>query len=193
MDGWAVLRNLKEDKKLKDIPVLMVSMVGDRGMSYELGAIDSMQKPIDRNKLRALIKKHVNGVSKNALIVEDDEAARKSMAKVLIGDKWQVTEAENGAEGLERAAEGNFDLILLDLVMPVMDGFEFLHRLRNSDLPAANAPVVVVTAMDLDPNDRAKLQGSVEDVVTKSGRSIDDIIAEVRHALDHHVPFSGGK
>ena len=191
MDGWTVLRKLKEDKELKDIPVLMVSMVGERGMSYELGAIDSMQKPIDRTKLRKMIKKHVQGSSKNALIVEDDEAARVPLRKFLEGEKWTVTEATNGAEGLEESAETAFDLVLLDLMMPVMDGFEFLQRLRDSDLPSARTPVIVVTAKDLNSDDRSKLQGSVEDIISKTGRSIPEILTEIRRALNHKTSSSG--
>jgi PAS domain S-box-containing protein len=191
MDGWTVLRKLKENKKLKDIPVLMVSMVGERGMSYELGAVDSMQKPIDRNKLRKMIKQYVQGASKKALIVEDDDAARATLRKFLEGEKWTVAEAVNGAEGLEKATEAAFDLVLLDLMMPVMDGFEFLHRLRDSDLPSAGSPVVVVTAKDLNSEDRSKLQGSVEEIITKTGRSVPEILTEIRRTLNHNTSSSG--
>lgn len=187
MDGWTVLRKLKRDKNLKGIPVLMVSMVGDRAMSYELGAIDSLQKPVDRTKLRALISKYVKSASKKVLIVEDDEAARVTLSNFLKSEKWQVFEVVNGLEGLEATKEETFDLILLDLMMPVMDGFEFLNTLRNSDMPSANSPVVIVSAKDLDAEDREKLQGSVEDIIQKTGGTVDEILAEVGQLLDKRI------
>ena len=84
MDGWTVLRKIKADKKLRDIPVLMVSMIGDRGMSYELGAVDAIQKPVDRKKLRGFVEKYAKGKSNSVLVVEDDPAAR-----VISGRPWK--------------------------------------------------------------------------------------------------------
>jgi PAS domain S-box-containing protein len=191
MDGWTVLRKLKEDERLKDIPVLMVSIVGELGLSYELGAVAALQKPVDRNKLRAIIRKHVKSGSKNALIIEDDDAARAGMQKILKSEKWDVAEAINGREGLEQCKENAFDLILLDLIMPVMDGFEFLHRLRNSDYPSSGASVVIVTAKNLDAQDHAKLAGSVEEIVVKTGNSIDETLARIRAVLEKNT--SAGK
>ncbi|SHI38196.1 PAS domain S-box-containing protein [Shimia gijangensis] len=183
MDGWAVLRSLKSDEALRDIPVLMVSMIGDRGMSYELGAVDALQKPVDRNKLRKFVETYAHSKNKNVLIVEDDPAARSNLKSILEKEKWRVTEAENGAVGLEKAQSTEYQLILLDLMMPVMDGFEFLQSVRSPDCRSSRSPVVVITAKDLDATDRAKLSGSVDQVVAKSGQSIESIMAEVRSAL----------
>ncbi len=183
MDGWTVLRKLKADKELRDIPVLMVSMIGDKGMSYELGAVDSMQKPVDRKKLRAFVEKYAKGKSNSVLVVEDDVNARTNLKSFLEKQKWLVTEAENGAVGLEAVKSMKFELILLDLMMPVMDGFEFLHELRASNSPSAATPVIVVTAKDLDAQDRSRLAGSVDEIVSKSGRSIEQIMDEVKTAL----------
>jgi PAS domain S-box-containing protein len=183
MDGWAVLKKLKADPDLKDIPVVMVSMVGDKATSYALGAVDTMQKPVDRSRLKALVARYSQSGEKSALIVEDDPAARASMKKSLESMKWRVDEAENGAIGLEKATGGHFGLILLDLMMPVMDGFEFLQRLRQGDSPSAKSPVVVVTAKDLDAGDRARLMENVEEVVSKTGRDIEEIMVEIRETL----------
>ena len=117
------------------------------------------------------------------LIVEDDPAARAPMKKFLESAKWRVEEAENGAVGLEKTAGEHFGLILLDLMMPVMDGFEFLQRLRQGDSPSAKSPVVVVTAKDLDAKDRARLMENVEEVVSKTGRDIEEIMVEIRETL----------
>jgi len=184
MDGWAVLNKLKASADLKDIPVVMISMVNDKNMSFALGAIDAIQKPVDRSKLKSLITKYVNGKSKNVLLVEDDEATRDIMRKYLESEKWKVSEAVNGLEGLEEAEKTKFDLVLLDLMMPVMDGFEFLNRLRNSDLPSSSSPVVIVTARDLSAADRARLQGNVEEVVMKTGGSLDGVIDKIKGVLN---------
>ena len=183
MDGWAVLRKLKADPDLKDIPVVMVSMVGDKAMSYALGAVDTMQKPVDRSRLKALVARYSQSKDKSALIVEDDPAARASMKKSLESMKWRVEEAENGAIGLEKVAGEHFGLILLDLMMPVIDGFEFLQRLRQGDSPSAKSPVVVVTAMDLNAKDRVRLMENVEEVVSKTDQDINQVMNEVRKSL----------
>jgi CheY-like chemotaxis protein len=158
-------------------------MVGDKTLSYALGAVEMMQKPVDRSRLKALVARYSQSGDKSALIVEDDPAARAPMKKFLESAKWRVEEAENGALGLEKAASENFGLILLDLMMPVMDGFEFLQRLRQGDSPSAKSPVVVVTAKDLDAGDRARLMENVEEVVSKTGRDIEEIMVEIRETL----------
>jgi CheY-like chemotaxis protein len=122
------------------------------------------------------------------LVIEDDPLARATMKKFLESAKWRVEEAENGAIGLDKVAESDFDVILLDLMMPVMDGFEFLLQLRGRKDETAATPVIVVTAKDLDSKDRAKLQDSVENVIQKSGKSVDDILVEVREALEKSEP-----
>ena len=179
MDGWTVLRRLKADDGLKDIPVVMISMVGDKAMSYSLGAVESLQKPVDRGKLAALIKKYAAGAVKTALVVEDDPAARATMARTLQGEDWAVEEAENGKVALEKTVEQKFSIILLDLMMPIMDGFEFLERLRSSDHPSADSPVVIVTAMELRAEDLQRLRSNVHDVIQKTGDNIEKVVDEV--------------
>jgi PAS domain S-box-containing protein len=193
MDGWTVLRKIKADKNMKDIPVVMVSMIGDRGMSYELGAVDSIQKPVDRKKLRGFVEKYAKGKNNSVLVVEDDPAARANIRSSLEKVDWSVTEAENGAIGLEAVENKKFDLVLLDLMMPIMDGFEFLHKLRVSNSPSAGTPVIVITAKDLDAKDRARLTGNVDEIIAKSGRSIEQIIGEVKVALGDAWTSNGAK
>ncbi len=179
MDGWTVLRRLKADNKLKNIPVVMISMVGNKAMSYSLGAVESLQKPVDRGKLSGLVKKYASSGPKTALVVEDDPAARETMVRTLQVDGWEVDEAENGKIALEKSEQSEFKLILLDLMMPVMDGFEFLERLRSSDHPSANTPIIIVTAMELNTEDRERLQTSVSDVVQKSGGDVEGVLEDL--------------
>jgi CheY-like chemotaxis protein/two-component sensor histidine kinase len=158
---------------------VMMPGMDDKAMSYSLGAVESLQKPVDRNKLSALIRKFASGEVKNALVVEDDPAARATMVRTLQGENWAVEEAENGKIALEKTVEQQFSIILLDLMMPVMDGFEFLERLRSSDHPSAESPVIIVTAMELRAEDLERLRSNVHDVIQKTGEDIEDVLEEV--------------
>jgi signal transduction histidine kinase/DNA-binding response OmpR family regulator len=180
MDGWAVLTALKADKELADIPVVMLTMVDNKNMGFALGAADYMTKPIDRDRLvKVLSKYRCDDPPCNILLVEDESAIREMMRKMLEKEGWTVDEAENGRVALERLAKTTPQLILLDLMMPEMDGFEFVSRMRQN--PAwQKIPVVVVTAMDLTTDDRLRLNGYVEQVLRKGAYSREELLDEVR-------------
>ena len=119
--------------------------------------------------------------------MEDDAATRSVLRRTLGKEGWQVTEAENGRVALERIAEQPPALVLLDLMMPEMDGFEFLEELRRR--PGGRAiPVVVMTAKDLTDEDRRRLNGGVEHVVQKGAHSRDDLLRELRELVAAHAP-----
>ena len=181
MDGWSVLSALKSDPDLSDIPVIMLTLAEDRDKGYALGAADYLTKPIDRDRLVAVLRKYHRDRQRpgSALVVEDDLVAREMMRRTLEKDGWVVSEAENGRLGLERTAEDKPELILLDLMMPEMDGFEFVTELRKRD-EWRSIPVVVVTARDLTPEDHLRLNGSVARVLQKGGYSREVLLGEVR-------------
>jgi CheY-like chemotaxis protein/two-component sensor histidine kinase len=168
MDGWSVLRALKADPVLRHIPVIMLTMMDDRSRGYSLGAVDYLTKPVDREQLRKTLSRYYrDGKSSTVMLVEDDLEIRDMMARTLKKAGWDVSEAGNGQEALDLLAVKSPDLILLDLMMPVMDGFGFLAEMRvRPDLQ--HIPVIVVTAMDLTPDDRQRLSGQVEQVLEKS-------------------------
>jgi PAS domain S-box-containing protein len=179
LDGWSVLQALKEDPELAQIPVLMLTIVDEKHKGYALGATDYMTKPFDRDRLRAILARYGTAGGKRILVVDDDAEHRRRLSQVLVGEGWQVSEAENGRVGLERLAESSPDLIVLDLIMPEMDGFEFLSRLRSDDA-LRDVPVVVITAADLIDKDRERLNGRVERILQRSEFQPDDLLAEVR-------------
>ncbi len=184
LDGWAVLQQLKADPDLAGIPVVMVTILDDRNRGYALGAADYLNKPINREQIRAVVARFVaQAAGARVLVVEDDEATRSMLRRLLVSEGCLVTEAGNGRHALERMAEGLPDLILLDLMMPEMDGFEFLGALR-ADPAHADIPVVVVTAADLTAEDHARLNGGVEHILQKSALDRDSLIAEVRRLVD---------
>ena len=181
LDGWNVLAALKSDPELADIPVILVSIVDDKSRGYSLGAVDYMVKPINRERLVSVLKKicHMAG---NILIVDDDDAMRTNAARTLSGHGWKVTEAANGNAALLALSDGCPDAIVLDLMMPGMDGFEFLAKIRER-AQWRTIPVVVVTAKDLTDEDRRRLSGRVEGIFQKSARSPEEFLGELARAL----------
>ena len=157
MDGWAVLSALKNNAELSEIPVIMLSIVEDRRIGFSLGAADYLIKPVDRDKLLSTLHKHCPGKQRRVLVVEDDAPTRKMMKAILENEKWSVDEAENGLVGLECVASAIPDVILLDLMMPVMDGFDFLSEIRANE-NWRGIPIIVVTAKTLTAKDRRQLE-----------------------------------
>jgi signal transduction histidine kinase/CheY-like chemotaxis protein len=184
MDGWAVLTELKNDPALRAIPVIMSTMLDEQGMGLALGADDYLVKPIDRERLTAALKRHTG--RRDVLLVEDDPAAREMVQRVLDREGWQVTSAENGRVALERLADHSFALVLLDLMMPEMDGFAFLHRLRQN--PAwRDIPVIVVTAKELSPQDHEALHDQVQKILQKGAYRREELLAEVSALVRRHA------
>ena len=184
MDGWAVLSAMKEDAALAEIPVIMVTIVDNQSIGFSLGAADYLIKPIDRDRLvRAVEKCCPRGAPRHVLIVEDDAPTSELMGRALRQIDCTVTQAENGRVGLERLNEALPDAILLDLMMPEMDGFEFIARVR-AESRWRRIPVIVVTAKTLTAEDRARLNGQVQHLVHKGEYSGKAVLA----ALDELVP-----
>ncbi len=188
MDGWEVLSRLKADPATTDIPVIMISIIDDVNMGVALGASDYVTKPIDRDRLTAILSRYTrDGDVRPVLVVEDDAGTRQMLRRLLEKEGWAVAEAENGRVALERIDEVQPSLILLDLVMPEMDGFEFLDELRK-DSGRQGIPTVVITAKDLTELERNRLNGGVEKVVQKSAYAREDLLAQVRDLVASYVP-----
>jgi PAS domain S-box-containing protein len=186
MDGWAVLSALKADANLADIPVIMLTVVDDKNLGFSLGASDYLTKPLDRERLMATLKKHCTPASLGlALIAEDHTATRDLLRRTLEKDGWTVVEAANGREALAILKDRRPSLILLDLMMPEVDGFEFLAEVRQHP-EWQSIPVVVLTAKELSEEDRLFLNGSmalsshVKRLLQKGTFSLDDLARQVR-------------
>ena len=191
MDGWSVLRALKADPVLQDVPVLMLTMVDDKSKGYSLGATDYLTKPVDREQLHnALARYYTPGESCSVLLVEDDKPTREMMARTLEKSDWTVSEAGNGREALDQLAQQKPRLILLDLMMPVMDGFDFLLEMR-ANAEWQDIPVIVLTAKDLTDEDRRMLSGRVEQIVEKGACAHDQVVNLIHQIIDHHAPATG--
>jgi CheY-like chemotaxis protein len=183
MDGWEVLRELKADATTRDIPVIMVTMTDDRKLGYALGATEFLTKPVRREQLVELLNRYASeDTERRALVVDDMSENREVLRRALEQEGWLVTEAENGQVALEKLAEQTPSLILLDLMMPVMDGFEFVMELKKLE-PASEIPIVVVTAKDINEEDRRRLNGGVVGLIEKSGLDQESLLAQLREQV----------
>lgn len=183
MDGWLVLSKLKADPTLAAIPVIVATINDDRSLSTSLGASGYIAKPIDRDRLSEVMRRvRTTPGLKNVLIVEDDADARKLVRRLFEKEGWNVTEAENGRLALTAIEHSIPSLVLLDLMMPVMDGFEFIEQLRKLPI-GQHIPVVVHTAKELTEQERQRLRGRVDNVLQKGGHS-NEVVKEVWQALE---------
>jgi CheY-like chemotaxis protein len=183
LDGWSVLASLKADPDLSDIPVIMLTIVDDAKRGYTLGASDYLTKPVDRKRLLAVVSRcGLARAELSILLVEDDEDSRRLIREMLEEADCSVVEAVNGKLALERLEEAVPDLILLDLIMPEMDGFDFLAALRGNPT-WQDVPVVVVTARDLSEADRRRLDGAVDRVLQKGALGGAELHQEIREAI----------
>jgi len=190
MDGWAVLSALKGDSDLANTPVIMLTIVDDKSMGYRLGASDYLTKPINRNRLVAAVRKHAPPPC-GVLVVEDDAEMRELLQRFLQNEGWVVVEAQNGREALDRISENKPELILLDLMMPTMDGFEFLEELRKHTA-WLSIPVLVITAKDLTAEERRRLDGRVNKILQKGAYSREKLLAEVHDLVADYISQSAG-
>jgi len=183
-DGWTVLAELRADPDLSDIPIIVISMLDDDQSATALGASAYMTKPVDRDRLVNNIQDIFGEATegKKALVVDDDAEARDISSRLLGAQGFEVATAENGAVAFARMSEG-FDLVILDLSMPVMDGFEFLSRLDDLDLEALPR-IIVYSAMHLDETMRARLSGACFEVIDKNDASSESALSTtVKSAL----------
>ena len=184
MDGWSVLSALKADAALNDIPVIMLTMVDDPERGFTLGAADYATKPVDRARLSQILKKYTCPHPPcPVLLVEDDPATRELTRALLEKEGWEVLEADNGRVALACMERDRPSLILLDLMMPEMDGFEFAAEVRRHP-EWRSIPIVVLTAHDLTGEERRRLNGNVERVLQKAGGSHAALLHQLRDVLD---------
>jgi PAS domain S-box-containing protein len=188
MDGWAVLAALKADPVLLRIPVIMTTFVENREIGYALGAADYLTKPIQKARFLSVLERYKRaGLPCQVLVVEDDEDLRNILCSLLEAEGFLHSEAENGRAALEEMSKSKPDLILLDLMMPEMDGFEFVNEIR-SNAQWRNIPVVVVTAKALTPDDHMRLNNSVQKILQKGLYTSDHLIQYIREfaSTDEH-------
>jgi signal transduction histidine kinase/CheY-like chemotaxis protein len=189
MDGWTVLQALKADGLLRDVPVIMLTMVDDPERGFALGASDYATKPVNRVRLSQIVKKHMCADPPCPVLLVDDDAAFRQVTRAMLEKEgWSVSEAENGAAALESMQAHRPNVIFLDLIMPVMNGFEFAAAVRQHP-EWRSIPIIVITSQDLTSDDRRRLNGYVQTILQKQGASRHSLLQQVRDALtDNHTP-----
>lgn len=192
IDGWAILSRLKESPQSCNIPVVILSMVSSKTKGFALGADDYLTKPIDANQLRQVLAKHCKGVRPDILIVEDDQPTRQMLTRLITRQGWQARSAENGVAALEELQEKIPDLIFLDLMMPDLNGFDLLNRLRASQ-EYRRVPVIILTAVALTESQRKELNQHVEAVFTKGSVETGELVDQVRMAISRAIQQSEGR
>ncbi|HZI38457.1 MAG TPA: response regulator, partial [Acidimicrobiia bacterium] len=179
--GWNLLAAIKADSELSEVPVIVLLVV-EEAAGVPLGATDYLTKPVQRERLVGLLRRHCQDGTAPVLVVEDDADTREMLQRMLEREGFTVSEAADGRAGLDRVAEQRPSLILLDLLMPEMNGFEFLAELQTRP-EWRSIPVVVVTAKDLTSEEHARLSGQVSEVLRKGAYTRERLLSEVRERV----------
>ncbi|MEO1510334.1 MAG: response regulator, partial [Cyanobacteria bacterium J06633_23] len=185
MDGWSVLNTLKADPQLTDIPVVMVTLLENQTLGYALGAADYLTKPFERSRLTQVVQKYRTSTeTPRVMIVEDDAINREMLGRQLENEGWQVAELANGRMALEQVPHFQPNLVLLDLMMPEMDGFEFLDKFRQTP-ERKTIPVIVITAKDLTPSEHQQLlDHHIGTIYQKGAYDRQAMLAEIRTLIE---------
>jgi len=191
LDGWSVLAALRQDTELADIPVIMVTILDEQRRAASLGAAGYLTKPIDRDRLRRILGRfRTPARATRVLLVEDDADQRERLRAWLEGQHWLVQEAANGREALACLQADRPDVILLDLMMPEMDGFAVVAALQKEPR-WRDVPVIVITARDLDAQDRARLNSGVQSVLVKEAFRPAELVERIRRLASRPQLSSG--
>ncbi|MFD1384267.1 response regulator [Rhodanobacter aciditrophus] len=180
LNGWDTLAALRADKALANIPVVIISVSDERQKAYEMGATDYLVKPIKQEDVERILhtasKESSNASS--VLVVDDSEEIRMSARKLFERLGLTVFEAENGQVALQRLAQVRPDFVILDLMMPEMDGFELLQRMRSGEFK--DLDVYIMTAMELTPEQKQWLEGRATAVLSKGGDSEGSFLSRMK-------------
>jgi signal transduction histidine kinase/CheY-like chemotaxis protein/CHASE3 domain sensor protein len=181
-DGWQVLRELKQNVRTAKIPVIIHSIIDNQPLAMSLGAIDIMPKPVDLDKLLSLVKENCRANDQYVLIVDDNVEFSLVMKELIEQDGYTVKAAHDGKEALAIVRESRPAIIFLDLVMPGMDGFEVVKRLKQND-ESADIPVVILSGKALSSNEKGFLQSNIQDYFKKEEFSHESIIKSIKRIL----------
>jgi signal transduction histidine kinase/CheY-like chemotaxis protein len=191
LDGWEVLRRLKADPDLRAIPVLMITVVEQREVGLALGAADYLVKPVERGPLLEALRRHVPGLMtgppRRVLAIDDEQSARAFVKATLETLGCEVVLASGGREGIEAARVGRFDLIICDLVMPDLDGFQVVAQLKATRA-TRDTPILILTGQALDEDDKSRLNGQIVGISEKG----EDAAAHLRRWLERVAPADPG-
>ena len=179
IDGWTVYKKIKATKLLSEIPIIIATIGDYEHMAKDFGVVDFLSKPIEWDSLSKMLAKHKHlNQSRYILVVDDDSTTREILRKMLVKDGWRVNEADHGKNAIKHLENEIPELILLDLLMPVMDGFKFLEELKKKS-KWMRVPVIVITSKDLTEDDISFLSESTDNVIQKGRYTRDELIKQI--------------
>jgi signal transduction histidine kinase/CheY-like chemotaxis protein len=183
LDGWSVLAALRQDSELAEIPVIMTTIVDEQRRGLALGAAGYLTKPVDRERLHRMIARFRSPAQRARILLVDDDASLRERARAWLQDgEWIVDEAVNGRDALARLRENRPDVILLDLMMPELDGFAVVAALQREP-PWRDIPVIVITSLELGPEDRKRLNSGVQSVLVKNTFGPAELVDRIRRLV----------
>ncbi len=185
-DGWQVLHELKADPRTRDIPVILLSIVDQKNLGYHLGAFDYLLKPFDRDAMLIALGR-IAAVQPRLLVVDDDPQVIDLVRQLLEDEPYDIVAAHHGRAAIEAIEQRPPDMILLDLLMPQLDGFGVLEYLHNHP-EYRDIPVIVVTAKSCTAAEQALLHERAYAVMQKHGLARDALIHEVQCVLSAYRP-----
>jgi signal transduction histidine kinase/DNA-binding response OmpR family regulator/putative methionine-R-sulfoxide reductase with GAF domain len=182
-DGWEIIQELKNDPQTADIPIIVLSMLDNRQLGYNLGAAEYLVKPVSRRSLLDRLNQlRVNAALNEALVVEDDLVEQRVLNMALQEAGLHVTSFTSGIEALAWLDDHTPDVITLDLMMPGMDGFQVLEEIKQRP-HLRHVPVLIITAKDILPEERARLNHRIAAIIQKGPAQRDAVLQEVREQL----------
>ena len=183
-DGWAILADLKKTPEINQTPIVVCSIIQDRTKGYALGATDYLVKPITEDELlHTLERVNKDHLIHKVLVVDDEPSALQLVRRIVATQpQYQVHEADCGAQALAMIQADRPDLILLDLMMPDIDGFAVLDSVKSSTL-TRHIPVIIITAKEITPEDRLRLEGKTVSVFNKGMFTSEQLLIDIGNAL----------
>jgi CheY-like chemotaxis protein/signal transduction histidine kinase len=191
-DGWNILKDFKENPATKDIPVILISVMGDKNLGYGLGAFEYFVKPISSEKLLSAFARLENLAKKRIekiVVVDDDEMEFEKFKRAFKNDNVQIEFINDSQLAFSKILEIQPDLIILDLLMPNIDGINLSHKLKSS-IETRHIPIIISTAKDLSEDEKTSLNDIVEDITVKSKGHPLDVLKIVRDRIKMHEDCS---
>jgi CheY-like chemotaxis protein len=166
-DGWQVMQELKSYADTRDIPVIIISIVDNQNLGFSMGAVGYLVKPIDKNQLMYILRNLESADATSCILVVDDSSEDMRLMKTTLQNEgFEVLEASDGVKGVAKAIQEHPDLIILDLLMPGMSGFDVVRALQQHPR-ARDIPIIICTVKELTAEDKEMLNSKVQSIVPK--------------------------
>jgi len=181
IDGWEIIQRLKSNPQTKGIPVIFCSIMADKKRGFSLGASEYLVKPVrDEDLIRALNR--LNGTIKNILVIDDNPRDAELVGRFLTNRGYNIKLAYSGMEGINQIKKYNPGMIIVDLMMPDIDGFAVIEEVKRDPI-TKDIPIIVISAKDITADDKKRMNGYIEGLISKGFLSEEELIGQVMNAF----------